>query len=128
MSVRAYVLLEITDGNCEYAVQMLQTKTGVVLVDWLEGHPDIIAMVEAPDRQRLAEAMMPVIGCIDGITEDLHLLVTRDNKNPANLTASYSGPRGRKANQHRRGEGGISTMADSKGDIHAYGKTYRHSG
>ncbi len=96
MSARVYVLFEIVDGNCEYAVQMLRSKIGVVFVDWLEGRPDIIAMVEAPNRQRLAEAMMPVIGCVDGITEDLHLLVTRDNGISADLAvSSYSGPGGR---------------------------------
>jgi hypothetical protein len=78
MSVRAYVLLDIVDGKSEYAVQMLQNRAEVVLADWLEGSPDVIVMVEAPNRQGLAEAIMPVIGCIDGITEDLRLLVTRD--------------------------------------------------
>jgi hypothetical protein len=100
MSARAYVLFEIVDGNREYAAQMLRSQTGVVFADRLEGHPDIIAMVEAPNRQRLAEAMMPVIGCIDGITEDLHLLVTRDNETPLDLAASYSGPGRRKVRQH----------------------------
>ena len=86
MSIRAYVLLDITNGDSEYAVQMLRSKAGVVLADLLEGRPDIIAMVEAPDRRRLAEAIMPVIGCIDSITEDLHLLVTRDNEPPPDLS------------------------------------------
>jgi hypothetical protein len=90
MSVRAYVLLEIVDGNCEYAVRMLQSKIGVVLVDWLEGRPDIIAMIEAPTRQMLAETMMPVIGCVDGITEDLHLLVSRDDEISTELATSCS--------------------------------------
>jgi hypothetical protein len=97
MSPRAYMLLDIVDGSCEYAVQMLRSKAGVVLVDWLEGRPDIIAMVEAPDRQRLAEAIMPVVGCIDGITEDLHLLVTRDREIPSDLpTPGNSRPGKRK--------------------------------
>jgi hypothetical protein len=99
MSARAYVLFEIVDGNYEYAVQMLRSQTGIVFADWLEGHPDIIAMVEAPNRQRLAEVMMPIIGCIDGITEDLHLLVTRDNEALAGLAASCSRPGGRKVKQ-----------------------------
>ena len=76
MSVRVYMLLDIVDGCSEYAVQMLRGKAGIVLADRLEGHNDIIAMLEAPDRQKLAEVIMPVIGCIDGIAEDLHLLVT----------------------------------------------------
>ena len=80
MSVRAYVLLDIVDGSYDYAFQMLRSRAEVVHADQLEGRPDIIAMVEAPNRQRLAEAIMPVIGCIDSITEDLHLLVTRDNE------------------------------------------------
>ncbi len=83
MSVRAYVLLDIVEGSSEYAVQMLQSRPGVVLIDCLEGRPDIIVVVEAPDRQSLAEAIMPVISCVDGITEDLQLLVTRD-KPPGN--------------------------------------------
>lgn len=83
MSIRAYLLLDIVEGGYEYATQMLRSRTGVALVDGLEGHPDIIAMVEAPNRQRLAEAIMPVIGCIDGVTEDLRLLVTRENEMPS---------------------------------------------
>lgn len=80
MSVRAYVLLDIVDGSSQHAVQRLRSRAGVVLADQLEGRPDIIAMVEAPNRQSLAEAIMPVIGCIDDITEDLRLLVTQDNE------------------------------------------------
>lgn len=100
MSKRAYVLLDIVDGSCEYAVQTLQSKMGVVLVDCLEGRPDIIAVIEAPTRQMLAEVVIPVIGSIDGITEDLHLLVTRDDENAADLAASDSGPGKRKQNHH----------------------------
>ena len=96
MSVRAYVLLDIVDGSYEYALQMLRNKAGVVLADWLEGRPDIIAMIEAPNRQRLAEAIMPVLRCIDGITEYLHLLVTRDNRiSPDLSTSGNSKPRKR---------------------------------
>ena len=82
MSVRVYMLLDIVDGSSDYVLQMLRDKIGVVLADLLEGRNDIIAIVEAPDRQRLADVIMPVIGCIDGITEDLHLLVTRDKELP----------------------------------------------
>jgi len=92
MSIRAYVLLDIVDGSTQYAVQMLRSRAEVVLVDWLEGSPDVIAMVEAPERQRLTEAIMPVIRCVDGITEDLHLLVTRDNEPPDLSTHRNSRP------------------------------------
>jgi hypothetical protein len=97
MSVRAYMLLDIVDRNCKYAVQMLRSRTEVVLADRLEGYPNVIAMVEAADRQSLAEAIMPVLGCIDGITEDLRLLVTQvDEISPDLLTSRHSTPRKRK--------------------------------
>jgi hypothetical protein len=80
MSVRAYMLLDIVDRSCEHAVQMLRSKAEVILADRLEGYPNIIAMVEAADRQSLAAAIMPVLDCIDGITEDLRLLVTQDGE------------------------------------------------
>jgi hypothetical protein len=51
----------------------------VVIADSVEGSPDVIVMVEAPDRQRLAELVMPAIAEIENVTDDLRLLVTRDN-------------------------------------------------
>jgi tRNA-dihydrouridine synthase len=80
MSVRAYMLLDIVDRSCEDAVKMLRSRAEVMLADRLEGYPNIIAMVEAADKKSLVEAVMPVLGCIEGITEHLHLLVTRGNE------------------------------------------------
>jgi hypothetical protein len=88
MSVRAYMLLDIVDRSCERAVQMLRSRAGVILADRLEGYPNIIVIVEAADRRSLAEMIVPVLGCIDGITENLHLLVTRDNEISADLLTS----------------------------------------
>ena len=91
------MLLDIVDRRCEYAVQMLRSRTEVILADRLEGYPNIIAIVEAADRRSLAEAMMPVLGCIDGITEYLRLLVTQDKEiSPDFLTSNNSTPRKRK--------------------------------
>jgi hypothetical protein len=106
MSVRAYMLLDIVDRSCEYAVKMLRSRAEVILTDRLEGYPNVIAVVEASDRQSLAEATIPVLGCIDGVTEDLLLLVTQDNEIlPDPLTSSNSKPRKRKvkkANTRRK--------------------------
>jgi len=74
------VLLDIVAGSSEYALEMLRGRPGVVFADKLEGHPDVIAMVQAPTRESLAEAIMPVIGGIDAVTEDLRLLVTQDGQ------------------------------------------------
>jgi len=82
------MLLDIVDRSCEYAVQMLQSQAEIIFVDRLEGYPNIIAMIEAADRQSLAEAVMPVLDCIDGITENLQLLVTRDGEISLDLLTS----------------------------------------
>ena len=88
MSVRVYMLLDIVDRSCESTVQMLRNSGEVVLADRLEGYPNVIAVVEAADRRSLAEAVMPVLDCIDGITEGLRLLVTQDDEVPLELVTS----------------------------------------
>jgi len=85
---------------------MLRSRAEVILADRLEGYPNIIAIVEAADRRSLAAAIMPVLGCINGITEYLRLLVTPDNGTSLDLlTSSNSTPRKRKvrkANTRRK--------------------------
>lgn len=88
MNVRVYMLLDIVDRSCDSAVQMLRSKAQVILADRLEGYPNIIAAVEAADRQSLAVAVMPVLDCLDGITEGLRLLVTQDGEISPGLIAS----------------------------------------
>jgi hypothetical protein len=85
------MLLDIVDKSCEDAVQMLRTRGEVVLADRLDGYPNIIAVVEAADRRTLAEAVIPVLDCLDGITENLRLLVTQDGEVPLQIFRS-SGP------------------------------------
>jgi hypothetical protein len=105
MSVRAYMLLDIADRDCELAVELLRSRAEVSFADHLEGYPSIIAMVEAADRQSLAETVMSVLGCIDGITEYLSLLVTQDNEvSPDLLTANSIPCKGkvREANTRRK--------------------------
>ncbi len=80
MSARAYMLLDILEEKSGDAVQTLKHITGVTLADTLEGHPNILVMLEAANRQKLVELMMPVLNAIDRITEDLHLLVNRENQ------------------------------------------------
>jgi len=110
VGVRAYMLLDIVDRNCEYAVRMLRSRAEVTLADRLEGYPNIIAMVETEDRQSLAEAIMRVLGYIDGITEHLHLLMTRDNEiSPALLASSNFTPHKRRVKKYRHSEKGINT-------------------
>jgi len=53
MSAKVYMLLDIVDRSCEYAVQMLRSRAEVILADRLEGYPNVIAVVEAADSSRL---------------------------------------------------------------------------
>ena len=111
MSVRAYMLLDIVDRDCEYAVKMLRSRAEVILADRLEGYPNVIAVVEAADRQSLAEAIMPVLGCIDGITEDLRLLVAQDDEiSPDLLTSSNSPPRKWRVRKASTGRGTTNSV------------------
>jgi len=80
MSARVYMLLDILDDKYASALQILKTIAGVVIADTLEGHPNTLVMLEAPDRQRLVELMMPVLGSVDHVTEDVHLLVSQADR------------------------------------------------
>ncbi len=90
MSTRVYMLLDILEGKSTCAIQTLRSTEGVVIADPLEGHPNVLVIMEAPDRQRLVELMMPVLGSVDRITEDLHLMVTRENIPAPRVFASES--------------------------------------
>ena len=76
---RAYVLLSIIEGKAEQAARALRNMPGVAIVDCLEGNPGLLVILQAPDRLALAELLMPVLATVEGITEDLRLLVTRDS-------------------------------------------------
>jgi hypothetical protein len=80
MSARVYMLLDILEDKYAYTLQILKTIAGVVIADSLEGHPNTLVMLEAPDRQRLVELMMPVLGSVDHLTQDLHLLVSQADR------------------------------------------------
>jgi len=82
MSSRVYMLLDILDSKYEYALHILQNIGGVIMTDTLEGHPNVMVIVEAPDRQRLVEMIMPVLGSVDHVTEDVHLLVSQGDRPP----------------------------------------------
>jgi hypothetical protein len=50
---------------------------GVVRVEILDGPPDMIMTIVAPERQKAAEYLMDILDSLDGITEDLHVLPVR---------------------------------------------------
>jgi len=73
------MLLDILEEKVAYVMGILKSIGGVVIADKLEGHPNTLVIMEAADRQRLVELVMPVLDSIDRITGDVHLLVNREN-------------------------------------------------
>jgi hypothetical protein len=79
---KAYVLFEALDGKCESIVQALQGKPGVVVVDKVEGPPDVVMVVEAPNRRRLAKRVISALASVENITEGFNLLPACDDVVP----------------------------------------------
>ncbi len=81
MSDRIYILLDVVDGKADQAAGKLRHIAGIRIVDVVEGPPDVIAVVEAPERHKLAEITMQVISSMENMIEDLKLLPARDGLN-----------------------------------------------
>ena len=79
MASRAYMLLELTDVDPDQVVEDLLTQSGVMIADPLEGPPDILMMVEAPDRQKLAELTIKAIGTVESVAKGIRVLPSRDH-------------------------------------------------
>ena len=79
MGTKAYIIFEALDGMCDMIVQALQGKPGVVVVDKVEGPPDIVMIVEAPDRQKLTERVISALASVENMTEGCNVLPTRDD-------------------------------------------------
>jgi hypothetical protein len=78
MSAKAYVLLNVVQEKQEQVVQALRGKSGVLMVDAVEGPPDVIIVVEARDRQKLAKLTIQALALVEAMTEELQLLPTRN--------------------------------------------------
>ena len=89
MSHRVYVLLDIVDGQAEQVVQVLQEIPGVLMVDALEGPPDVVVLIEASEREQLAKWTIEALSSVEMLTEQVRLLPTWDG---SNITVSESGP------------------------------------
>lgn len=80
MNSRVYMLLDILENKSAHAMQMLQTLKGVIAADILEGHPNLLVVIEASNRENLVEKMMPVLNSLDRLAEDVHLLMSRESE------------------------------------------------
>jgi hypothetical protein len=74
MNVRAYVLLRLVKGNPALVAQALRHKPGVLMADPLEGPPDVIVVIEAPERQKLADLTVRALSSVETMIENVRLL------------------------------------------------------
>jgi hypothetical protein len=92
---RVYILLDIADGKSGEVAQSLSGRPGVVKVDLLEGPPDLLAICEAFNRQKLAELTVEVLATVEQLTKNMCLLPVRGKSAKAG-TRKFS-------NQRKRG-------------------------
>ena len=58
MSAKVYILLDLVNVDSEQVARTLRSKSGVTTVDVLEGPPDLLVVIEAPQRQKAGECLM----------------------------------------------------------------------
>ncbi len=90
MGARAYLLLDVIDSRSGEVARVLRGRPGVVKADMLEGPPHVIVVVEAANRQELAELTVQVLASVETMTEHMQLLPTQDGQNPPILRKSSS--------------------------------------
>jgi hypothetical protein len=93
MSARVYVLLDTVNGKSEQVTQVLRGKPGVILAEPLEGSPDVIMVVEAPRREKLAKLTNEALASVELLTENLQLLPARIEYRPDITLAKASSKR-----------------------------------
>ena len=81
MGNRVYLLLDIVDGMAEQVAQVLRESPGVATAETIEGPPDVVVVIEAPKRQRLAKYTSDALALVEPLIENLHLLPVRNRLN-----------------------------------------------
>ncbi len=107
MSARVYVLLDVAQGELAKVMRTLRDKPGVIMADIVEGPPDIVMVVEARQRRRLAELTVEALSSIEGMTENLQLLpVTANSSSHGHITTVRANRnRGKMVNSGTRVQG-----------------------
>ncbi len=71
---RAYVLLSTVEGRSADVVNALLQNRDVLSVDKVEGPPDIVAIIEAPSRTKLASAVVKALSSVEVMVDSVDLL------------------------------------------------------
>ena len=100
MSPRVYVLLDIIAGKSAQVTQTLRSKQGVILADELEDQSRVIMVVQAADRQKLAELTVQALDSVESMTDGLQLLPAK-NEGSAYPSLECVHPRTRRSRRSR---------------------------
>lgn len=98
MLARVYVLLDMVHADSAEVARILRGKGGVAEIDMLEGPPDIIMIIEAPNRKKAAEYLTSILDSVDGMIENLHVLPVRKYSIKKSCREWEAGHKGRKLN------------------------------
>ena len=79
---RVYVLVDVA-GEChEEVVSVLRCKPGVVMADNVEAEQKVIMVVEAQDRQRLAELTVRALASVEMAIGGMRLMPAEEHRTP----------------------------------------------
>ena len=67
MSQLVYVLIDAIEGKAGQLAQTLRDQPGVKVVDLLEGPPNVIVMLQARSRQKLAELTNQALVSVEAV-------------------------------------------------------------
>jgi predicted dinucleotide-utilizing enzyme len=81
MSTRVYLLLDVVKDKADQVTENLQGRPGVVIADTLQGPPDVMIVVEASNRQSVAELAIQALASVETMTKGVRVLPTRDGLN-----------------------------------------------
>ena len=71
---RVYVLVQVAEGHSEDVVSHLRRQPGVTMADVVEGQPDVIMVVEAQHRLKLAHLTIQALTAVETVTVGVHLM------------------------------------------------------
>jgi hypothetical protein len=74
MNDRVFMLLDVKNGKSEQLISSIKDKAGIAIAEMLDGPPDVILMVEAPNRQELADKAIHAISLVENMIDNIRLL------------------------------------------------------
>lgn len=74
MNARAYILMDTVNDQSEEVVNTLRGMLGIRMADCLEDAHDVVLVVEAPNRRKLAALTMQALALVETMTRDLRIM------------------------------------------------------